>query len=156
MTFYSMPRPPANLLFDQVKLRFLGVVPGDQVRGLVPFYHFRILIKRTTDVGHINFRIGDTEHVRLCAGHIGYQVEERFRGRHYAFQACCAIAPFVRSIYPAVILTCDPDNVASRKTIERLGARFLDEVPLAPADQIYHPGSCVKRRYEWGLCAEQP
>jgi predicted acetyltransferase len=149
VTFYSMPQPPANLFFDRVTLRFLGVVPGDEARGLVPFYHFRILTRRNTDVGHINLRVGDTEHVRLCAGHIGYQVEERFRGKRYAFQACCAIAPFVRTIYPKVILTCDPDNVASRKTIERLGAKFIEEIPIPPEAVHFHLGSVVKRRYEW-------
>jgi predicted acetyltransferase len=149
VTFYSMPQPPANLCFDQVTLRFLGVIPGDERRGLVPFYHFRILSRRNTDVGHINFRIGETDHVRLYAGHIGYQVEKRFRGNRYAFQACCAIAPFVKAIYPKVILTCDPDNEASRKTIERLGARFIEEIAIPPEALPLHLGSVAKLRYEW-------
>jgi predicted acetyltransferase len=64
-------------------------------------------------------------------------------------QACHAIAPFVRSIYRSVTITCDPDNLASRRTIERLGAKFVDEVAVPPHDPHYQRGSRIKRRYRW-------
>jgi len=60
-----------------------------------------------------------------------------------------AASPFVHSFYEAVIITCDPDNHASRRTIERLGARFMDEVPVSPDDPHYQRGSRSKRRYTW-------
>lgn len=141
--------PPDQLLFGDVRLRFVHVVPGDPSKGFVPAYHFRILDPADSDVGHINFRVGDTEHVRNCAGHIGYEIREEFRGHGYAYQACCAIAPFVRSVYAGVTITCDPDNFASIKTIERLGARFIDEVPVPPHEPQYLRGSRIKRRYKW-------
>ena len=47
--------------------------------GLVPYYHFRIIDVDGTDVGHINFRVGDTEHVRVSAGHIGFEIADVFR-----------------------------------------------------------------------------
>ena len=144
-----LPVPPEKLSSGKVSLRFVQLVPGDPSRGLVPFYHFRILTADDSDVGHINFRVGDTEHVRLCAGHIGFEILEAFRGRGYAFQACRAIAPFVASVYDAVTLTCDPDNHASRRTIERLGACFIDEVRVPPSDPHYQRGSRTKRRYQW-------
>jgi tagatose 1,6-diphosphate aldolase len=100
-----------------------------------------------SDVGHINFRIGDTEHVRVCAGHIGFDIHEEFRGHGYAYQACCAISPFVRSVYGDVTITCDPDNFASIKTIDRLGAEFVDEVPVPPHEPQFL--SRIKRRYKW-------
>jgi len=132
-----------------VRLHFVRVIPGEPPRDLVPAYHFRILVADGSDVGHINFRVGDTEHVRICAGHIGFEVREQFRGHGYAYEACLAIAPFVRSIYEAVTITCDPDNVASVRTIERLGASFTDEVQVPPHDPHYQRGSRRKRRYSW-------
>jgi hypothetical protein len=30
-----------------------------------------------------NFRVGNTEHVRVCAGHIGFEILEAFRGQGY-------------------------------------------------------------------------
>ena len=124
-------------------------MPGDAALGLAPAYHFRILDAAGADAGHLNFRVGDTPHVLICAGHIGFEIKESFRGHHYALQACQAIAPFVRMVYRAVIITCDPDNEASRRTIERLGARFVEEVPVPPDDPAYERGARRKRRYEW-------
>jgi tagatose 1,6-diphosphate aldolase len=133
-----------------VRLRYSHLVDGDPAHDLVPFYHFRILTQHDQDAGHINFRVGDTDHVRLFAGHLGFAIDEPFRGRGWAGQACRALAPFVRTIHATVILTCDPDNVASRRTIERLGAQFLEEVSLTRA--VSHcDGIRTKRRYEWKL-----
>jgi tagatose 1,6-diphosphate aldolase len=143
-------QPPSEALsFGQVRLHFVRVIPGNPTRDFVPAYHFRILIADDLDVGHINFRVGDTEHVRVCAGHIGFEIGERFRGHGYALQACRAIAPFVRSVSGTVTITCDPDNVASIRTIERLGAGFTDEVPVPVYDPHYKRGSRSKRRYKW-------
>src|SRR5690242_5743829 len=119
---------PPDLDYDKVKLQFARIVPAEPSRGFVPYYHFRILAGHGEDVGHINFRIGDTEHIRVTAGHIGYQVLEHYRGHGYALQACRAIGPFVRLFYSTVNITCDPDNYASRRTIEKLGAKFVNEI----------------------------
>jgi predicted acetyltransferase len=144
-----LPVPPAALSWGDVTARFVRVVPGEPGRGFVPSYHFKIIAADGSEVGHINLRIGDTEHVRICAGHIGYEIREPFRGRGYALKACRAIAPFVRTIYREVIITCDPDNAASRRTIEGLGATFTDEVAVPPGDPQYQRGSRRKRRYRW-------
>src|ERR1700690_1861282 len=148
-TIKSFPVPPGRLSFGDVRLQFSRIVPGEASRGVVPFYHYLILTTDDQVAGHINFRVGDTEHVRLCAGHVGFEVGEPFRGGGVAFSACRALAPFIRSFYGTVIMTCDPDNRASLRTIERLGARFIDEVPVPPLDPHYQRGSRSKKRYRW-------
>jgi tagatose 1,6-diphosphate aldolase len=56
----------------------------------------------------------------------------------------------MRTFYDAVIITCDPDNIPSRRTIENLGAQFLDEVSLTR--RVSHcAGTRIKRRYRWNL-----
>jgi tagatose 1,6-diphosphate aldolase len=147
----SFPNPPDTLSFSEVRLHFVRVVPGDPSRDFVPAYHFRILVADGSDVGHINFRVGDTDHVRICAGHIGFEILEPFRGHGYALKACRAIASFVRSFYDAVTITCDPGNLASIRTIELLGATFTDEVSVPPHDPHFQRGSRRKRRYKWIL-----
>ena len=98
---------------------------------------------------------GDTYQLRRLDGGSTHEVLknflEPFRGRGYALQACRAIAPFVRSFYDAVTITCDLDNHASRRIIERLGASFTDEVPVPPHDAHFQRGSRSKRRYRWTL-----
>ena len=130
-------------------MRFSKIVAGEPERGFAPFYHFRIHTADGSDVGHINFRVGDSDHVKFIAGHIGYEIPEAFRGHGYACQACRAIAPFVRKVSASVIITSDPENIASVKTIEKLGASFIDEVPIPPGDSHYLRGSRRKRRYSW-------
>jgi tagatose 1,6-diphosphate aldolase len=140
--------PHEPLAYGDVVLRLDRIVPGDPSRNYVPYYHFRILRLDGTDVGHINFRVGDTEHIRRFAGHIGFQIAELHRGHRYAGQACRAIAPLLRTIYKSVLITCDPSNAASRHTIEKLGAAFLDEIATtvdSSGQHIQH----IKRRYIW-------
>jgi len=145
----SLPPPPATLTCGPVTLRFVEIVPGDAVLDLVPSYHFRILLADGTDVGHINFRIGDNGHIRNCAGHIGFAINEAFRGHGYARLACQALARFVRTVHHSVLITCNPDNFASRRTIERLGAEFINEVTASLDDAHHDPRSRRKRRYRW-------
>ena len=140
--------PPPRLSANDVTLRFVETRSGDSARGLVPYCHFRI-VHNDADVGHINFRLGDSQHVLLAAGHIGFAIHEQFRGHGYALQACRAIAPFVRSCRASVIITADPDNAPSIRTMEKLGAEFLDEVDLTPDDPHYQRGSTRKQRYRW-------
>lgn len=148
-TIESFPVPLEKLSFGEVLLQFARIVPGDATRRLVPFYHFRVVLADGSDIGHINFRVGDTEHIQFYVGHIGFEILEAYRGHRYAFQACRAIAPFVRNFYNTVIITCGPDNLASIRTIERLGAKFVDEVSVPPHDPSYQRGSRSKNRYRW-------
>ena len=144
-----LPNPPTTLCADEVRLRFIEIVPADPTRGLVPYYHFRIVTQDGSDVGHINFRIGENEHIRLCAGHIGFEIIAAKRGRRYALQACRALAPFVRLVCGTVTLTCDPENLSSKRTIEHLGAEFVDEVAVPISDPHYVRGSRTKLRFRW-------
>lgn len=148
MPMKLLPASPERLSFDFVTLHFSKIVPGNTDLGFVPFYHYRIFVD-SADVGHINLRIGDTEHVRFYSGHIGYEVAAIYRGNRYALQACLALAPFARLISPEYIITCDPDNYASRRTIELLGAIFIDEVTVPIYDPNYLRGSRVKQRFLW-------
>jgi predicted acetyltransferase len=144
-----MSVPPEALAYGEIRLRFIRMGPGDEKRGFVPYYHFHILNPEGLAVGHIDFRVGDTNHVVLCAGHIGYEISGPFRGRGFAGQACRAIAPFVRSIYETVIITTNPDNFASIRTIEKLGADFIDEIEVAPHEPAYQSGVRRKKRFRW-------
>jgi tagatose 1,6-diphosphate aldolase len=145
----ARPTPPAIQRYAKVTLRFERIIPGNRAKGFVPGYQFRVLNESGSDVGHITFRIGDTPHVVLCAGHIGYEIYPKHRGNGYAFQACQAIAPFVAQVSGTVIITTDPDNIASIRTIEKLGAEFIEEYPVPKGDPHYAAGSRVKRRYRW-------
>lgn len=139
----------AGLASGPVRLRFDRVLAGDPVQGLAQAYHFRIQDDRAADAGHINFRIGESYHVVMIAGHVGFEVLPPHRGSSYAYHACRALAPFARHHYEEVVLTSDPHNAASIRTIERLGAKFLGEVTVPESDPAFPNGARHKRRYSW-------
>jgi len=148
----SLSLPSADLTYDEVSLFFVGILPGDERRGWVPTYHHRILVD-DADVGHINFRVGETDFVRIHAGHIGYEVKPVYRGRGFAEKACRALAPLVARHFDDVILTADADNLASIRTIEKLGAAFIDETIVPPNAFGPCSDSRIKRRYRWNTAA---
>ena len=60
--------------------------------------------------------------VGLRNGHIGYEVRKSARRQGHATAMPAASLPWARRIgLDAVLLTCDDDNEASRRTIERNG-----------------------------------
>jgi len=143
-----LPDPPNDLRHGEVALRLDHIDPGDPSRRFVPWYHFRILNPAGEDIGHINFRVGDVESVRYV-GHIGFGVDEPHRGHGYAQKACLALVPCIRQFFDTVVLTCNPDNQASRRTMERLGATFIEEVAVPPEERQNVRGATAKRRYAW-------
>jgi predicted acetyltransferase len=70
-------------------------------------------------LGRISIRHRLTARLREIGGHIGYDIRPSARRRGHATAMLAAALPVARSlgIDPA-LLTCDEDNVASRKVIE--------------------------------------
>jgi predicted acetyltransferase len=140
---------PLDLRSGPVHLRFEKIVSVEPGGELVPFYHFKIVNENEVVVGHINFRVGDTNHVRMCAGHIGYGILDSHRGNRFSYHACKALIPLINHHYEQVILTTDPSNEPSLRIIERLGAGFIDEIAVPAEDPAYRGGARRKRRYAW-------
>jgi tagatose 1,6-diphosphate aldolase len=142
--------PPPPLRCEGVTLHWEEAVPADHVRGLVPYYVFGMRLDSGVRVGHISFRIGDTREIHRFAGHIGYGVLEEFRGNGFAGKACLAIRPFVAEFYDAVIITCNPDNWPSVRTIEKIGGEFIECVEIPEGHFLRRErGLTAKNRYRW-------
>lgn len=125
--------------------------PGDPIKGWVPAFH--LSIRRKDDnaiVGQIRARIGYTDSLVKYAGHIGYGVEEAFRGHRYAAQGC----NLIREIFAAhgmdvVWITNNPHNWASRRTCEILGCTLVEIVDIPPDHDMYAKGERQACRYRW-------
>ena len=102
--------------------------------------------------GYIDARIGEAELLVYYAGHIGYRVDPPFRGRRFAARSCRLILSLFKAhdINP-VWITCNPDNVPSRKTCERLGAKMVEIVDLPADTDMYRYGERRKCRYRLDL-----
>lgn len=114
----------------------------------VPAYIFHMrYVPSGLMAGRVTFRVTDTDWVVNYTGHIGYRVEETFRGQHFAERSCRLLLPFIREHRPEIWITCGPENMASRRTIERLGGRYVETVGVPP-DYPLAPGIArQKRRY---------
>jgi predicted acetyltransferase len=112
-------------------------------------WYFRMLHAASgEELGSISFRPSTIPHVVLYAGHIGYGVHSTHRGHRYASRAVRLLMPFARQHNrDALWITCDPGNIASRRTCELAGAQFIEIVDV-PADCIIHQnGHPQKCRY---------
>jgi predicted acetyltransferase len=140
----------------------LGRTAPDSARGIVPGYTFWMRFRtgpaapsQLPDIaiaGSISLRIGHNPNLDLYLGHIGYHVLPPARGRRYAERACRLLLPLARAHgHKSLWITCNPDNIGSRKTCERLGAQFIDTVPVPKNNPLYSQGDREKCRYRLDL-----
>jgi predicted acetyltransferase len=130
-----------------------GHDPGDESRGRVPCYHFWMHLRPDGHrplriAGSVTLRVGYNSDLELYFGHVGYNVFPRVRGRRYAERACRLLLPLARHHgMDPLWITTDPDNWASRKTCERLGAELADVVDVPREHTLYRRGQRRKCRY---------
>jgi tagatose 1,6-diphosphate aldolase len=139
---------PGELQDDDLRLVLLLCYRGDTSRGMVPSYEFQM--QRVHDkarLGGISLRVGDNEHITYV-GHIGYGVAESYRGNHYAARATRLLIPLARRHGMTELwITTDPDNYASQRTCELVGAEYVETVTVPPHDSLYGRGDRTKLRY---------
>lgn len=143
----TMPASPGALCDGEFELKLdrFEIHPVHHV----PTYQFHMVDRATHEVlGNIRLSIGSTPHVECYAGHIGYGVFPQHRGHHYAARAVQLLLPLACKLgIDPVWITCDPENLASRRTLELAGAEFIETVDV-PADCIIHrKGHPRKCRY---------
>ena len=124
---------------------------GDPVKGYPPAYRFSIFLRTTgQEIGVINLRTGNDCILNEYSGHISYRIHKPYQGHRFAAEACKAILPMAHtlSIHP-IRITCDPDNIASRRTCELAGGIYLGDVDVPPGNYVYDDGGRRKCRFEF-------
>ncbi len=132
---------------DELLLKLIENNSGDDI--ILPFYYFDIVRKADNKaVGKISARIGENFH-SYYNGNIGYEVFEQYRGHGIAYKACAMILKIFKSHNMKYIyLVCDKSNIASYKTIEKLGAELL-EICSAPEEFFaWYEGMDLQRIYK--------
>lgn len=115
---------------EEIKLVVNRLDEGNSEINWMPAYHFHICDLRGNIMGACVLRIGYTDRL-YYGGHIGYSVNEEYRGHHYAAKACKLLFSLAqRHEMSYLYITCNPDNLASRKTCEYLQGDFLGVVEL--------------------------
>lgn len=96
-------------------------------------------------VGNIDLRLKMDDYMYYY-GHVGYDVYETYRGNHYAYEACKLLFKIAKDKYQMneLIITCNPDNIASYKTLLKLGGECKGIVKVPSNHPIYKHGDKEK------------
>lgn len=132
---------------DELTLELASVRPHAVHKVLT--YYFRMIHRDSKDeLGGINLRVASTPHIELYAGHIGFGVHPASRGHRYAARATRLLIPLARELQLNPLwITCDPENIASRRSCELAGAEFIEMVDVPTTCIIHRDGHPKKCRY---------
>lgn len=120
-----------NFLFDdEIKLELSKLIDEDKSKNWVPAYHFYICDKNGNKLGKCDLRIGHNEGL-YYGGNIGYKIYEKYRGKKYSARACKLLFKLAKLHgLEYLYITCNPDNIASKKICEFLQGEFIELVEL--------------------------
>ena len=140
-----------ELQSPELVLEFLEFAPHRFLRE--PTYHFRMIEPRSgATAGRINLRSSHAELVEKYAGHIGYEVQEAFRGRRFALKAVEMLKPMaLRLRLDPLWITCNPENAASRRICELAGGTLVETLAVPPGNVLYQGGAREKCRFRLDL-----
>lgn len=115
---------------EEIKLIVNRLAEGNPKKNYVPAYHFNICDLNGNIMGYCDLRIGYNDNL-YYGGHIGYGINEEYRGHHYAAKACKLLFKLAKMHgMDYLYITCNPNNLPSRKTLEYLQGDFLGIVEL--------------------------
>ncbi len=118
----------SQLESDRLKFKLKSYYNGQ-------LYYLLYLKDDEKSIGYCDLRIGHTQNLYYY-GNIGYRIHEDYRGHHYAYEAAAMLLKIAKALNMGYcIITCSPDNVASRKTIEKLECEYVETVNVP----VWHP-----------------
>lgn len=146
----------AELRDGDLQLKLVEFAPNPVHKA--PTYHFQMVHARTgKKLGDIRLRVSSTPHIERYAGHIGYSVHPAHRGHRYASRSVRLLMPLARRVgLDPLWITCDPDNIASRRTLELAGAQFVEIVDVPEDCVVYQSGHPRKCRYRLDIGPAEP
>lgn len=110
----------------------------------LPFYWWNIVLNNQ-NIGKISLRLADNLDA-YWDGNIGYEIDEEYRGHNYAYEATKLVIEIAKMHNMSrLYFSCDSNNIASIKTIEKLGANFLEE-SIPSMDYVYYRRGIPKHR----------
>jgi len=126
----------SDLKDSEIKLVLKSQDQPDYEKGILPRYGFSIIhINDNEDIGVVYFAV-DTTRRQYLRGHLSYGVSLAYSGHNYAMKACKLIKQVALAHgFKRLFIGSGYDNIASRKTIENLGAASITANDV-PDDEI--------------------
>lgn len=115
----------------------------------IKMYIYHIYLRgKYNKIGRITLRLGNSEDIYYF-GNIGYNISKNYRGNYFAGKACLILIDLLKNynIKENIVITVNPNNIASRKTCEFIGCTLLDTVTVPKQHSLYVYGDHIKCRY---------
>jgi predicted acetyltransferase len=125
--------------------------PAVPEKGWVPAYRFSILVGGEP-VGRIDLRLGETDFMVRFGGQVGYGIDPPHRGHKYAARSLRLLRSLARLHgFSTLWISCNPENLPSRRTCELAGAELVEIVDLPNDCDMYADGDRKKCRFRLDL-----
>ena len=129
-----------DLRTAEIFLRLEKTCEAKPEKKWLPAYYFDICLVDGTKIGNCDLRIGHNEKTYI-GGNIGYAIDEPYRGHRYAAKACELLFKQAKKHdMDYLIITCDPTNVASSRTCEIAGGKFVETTAIPEDNEMYAEG----------------
>ena len=125
--------PMSEWTFEQTANGLAAWARGDQLpEGWVACTTlFLVDGGRILGVANLRHRLAGT--LRAFGGHVGYSIRPSERGKGYATRLLEHIIDLARGMgIERLLITCDPENAASARVVEKCGGTFEDEILFEP------------------------
>lgn len=117
----------------------------------LPAYYFDICLLDGRTIGYCDLRIGHNEKTYI-GGNIGYGIDPNYRGHRYAAKACKLLFRQAKKHgLDYLIITCDPENIASAKTCELAGGKYIEIAAIPKDNELYKEGKRAVRVYQFDI-----
>jgi len=153
--FIDVSKLTSELTNGEIFLICTKKVPGDPEKNWIPAYHFAVC-KDSEQIGNIDIRIGygggERNDNLYYGGQIGYNINEKHRGKGYAVEACKLLLPVAKAHkMTKLIITNNITNTASRRVCEKLGAKLLRAARLPKWNDLYQDGQRFSNIFNWDI-----
>lgn len=111
-----------------------------------------ILLSANECVGKLDLRLGMNDYLYYL-GQIGYSVKPEYRGNNYAYKACDIVLDLAKNKYlmDEIFITCSPENIASYKTLLKLGGELIETIEVPEDHELYIRNEKVKCIFQFDL-----
>ena len=119
-----------KIVGNRIDLILNEVVDAVPAKKFVDCLCYDVVLKSGETIGSISAKLGMNE-VLYYVGNIGYEIFDDFRGNGYAPEAVELVKKvFIKNDIHKIIITNDPENEASMRVCEKVGARFVQKVEI--------------------------
>ena len=143
--------PVDDLRDGEIFLNLKRTAEAQPEKRWLPAYYFDICLLSGEKIGFCDLRIGHNDKTYI-GGNIGYGIDEAYRGHHYAAKACDLLFRQARKHgMDHLFITCMPDNIASARTCEIAGGRYLETAQIPEDNEMHGEGKQLVKVYRFEI-----